>query len=88
MLSRIKSFHTQRFCTTRFGDSMSNFKKSETGLPQGIVINPLLLNTFIGDLPGISSFNGLTNAACFEDDLVVWFCAFKEEHFELNTVLN
>ncbi|GFY46754.1 putative RNA-directed DNA polymerase from transposon X-element [Trichonephila inaurata madagascariensis] len=79
-------FLSQRSCTTRFGNSVTSFKQSETGFPQDTVINPLLLNIFIDDMPGILTSYGLTNAALFADDFAVWCCASKEE--QLNTVMN
>ncbi|GFY43039.1 putative RNA-directed DNA polymerase from transposon X-element [Trichonephila inaurata madagascariensis] len=62
MIFWIKSILSQRFCATRFGDSVYSFKQSETGLPQGTVISPLLFNIFIDNLPGILTSDGLTIA--------------------------
>ncbi|KFM71137.1 putative RNA-directed DNA polymerase from transposon X-element, partial [Stegodyphus mimosarum] len=88
MLFWIRSFLSQRFCATRFRDSVSNFKQSETGLPQGTVISPILFNIFIDDLPSILISDGMTKVALFADDLVIWCYASKGDQFKLNTVLN
>ncbi|GFY07861.1 putative RNA-directed DNA polymerase from transposon X-element [Trichonephila clavipes] len=39
MLMWIRNFISQRFSAVRFGNAISSFKQSETGLPQGSVIN-------------------------------------------------
>ncbi|GFU34902.1 putative RNA-directed DNA polymerase from transposon X-element [Nephila pilipes] len=81
-------FLSQRFCTTRFGDSLSSFKQNETGLPQGTVISPTLFNIFINDLHALLSSDGLTSTALFADDLVIWCRSPKRDKSKLNTTLN
>ncbi|GFX82743.1 uncharacterized protein TNCV_1194181 [Trichonephila clavipes] len=55
----------------RFGNAISSFKQSETSLPQGTVISPILFNIFINDLPDLLASDGLTNTALFADDLAI-----------------
>ncbi|GFV15172.1 putative RNA-directed DNA polymerase from transposon X-element [Trichonephila clavipes] len=64
------------------------FKRSETGLPQGTVISPILFNIFINDLPDLLASDGLTNTALFADDLAIWCSTPKRDQFKLNTILN
>ncbi|GFY28930.1 putative RNA-directed DNA polymerase from transposon X-element [Trichonephila clavipes] len=68
----IRNFISQRFSAVRFGNAISSFKQSETGLPQGTVISPILFNIFINDLPDLLASDGLTNTALFADDLAIW----------------
>ncbi|GFW22447.1 torsin-1A [Trichonephila clavipes] len=71
MLMWIRNFISQRFSAVRFGNAISSFKQSETGLPQGTVISPILFNIFINDLPDLLASDGLTNTALFADDLAI-----------------
>ncbi|GFV37248.1 uncharacterized protein LOC103524116 [Trichonephila clavipes] len=78
----------QRFSAVRFGNAISSFKQSETGLPQGTVISPILFNIFINDLPDLLASDGLTNTALFADDLTIWCSTPKRDQSKLNTILN
>ncbi|GFU31211.1 probable RNA-directed DNA polymerase from transposon BS [Trichonephila clavipes] len=80
---RLKSF-----LGVRFGNAISSFKQSETGLPQGTVISPILFNIFINDLPDLLASDGLTNTALFADDLAIWYSTPKRDQSKLNTILN
>ncbi|GFT80572.1 putative RNA-directed DNA polymerase from transposon X-element [Trichonephila clavipes] len=66
----------------------TSFKQSETGLPQGTVISPILFNIFINDLPDLLASDGLTNTALFADDLAIWCSTPKRDQSKLNTILN
>ncbi|GFS50951.1 uncharacterized protein LOC103524116 [Trichonephila clavipes] len=88
MLMWIRNFISQRFSTVRFGNAISSFKQSETGLPQGTVISPILFNIFINDLPDLLASDGLTNTALFADDLAIWCSTPKRDQSKLNTILN
>ncbi|GFT61462.1 putative RNA-directed DNA polymerase from transposon X-element [Trichonephila clavipes] len=77
-----------RFSAVRFGNAISSFKQSETGLPQGTVISPILFNIFINDLPDLLASDGLTNTALFVDDLAIWSSTPKRDQSKLNTILN
>ncbi|GFV42044.1 probable RNA-directed DNA polymerase from transposon BS [Trichonephila clavipes] len=88
MLMWIRNFISQRFSAVRFGNAISNFKQSETGLPQGTVISPILFNIFINDLPDLLESDGLTNTALFVDDLAIWCSTPKRYQSKLNTILN
>ncbi|GFS49551.1 probable RNA-directed DNA polymerase from transposon BS [Trichonephila clavipes] len=78
----------KRFSAVRFGNAISSFKKSETGLPQGTVISTILFNIFINDLPDLLASDGLTNTALFADDLAIWCSTPKRDQSKLNTILN
>ncbi|GFX95270.1 putative RNA-directed DNA polymerase from transposon X-element [Trichonephila clavipes] len=78
----------KRFSAARFGNAISSFKQSETGLPQGTVISPILFNIFINDLPDLLASDGLTNTALFADDLAIWCSTPKRDQSKLNTILN
>ncbi|GFS48441.1 putative RNA-directed DNA polymerase from transposon X-element [Trichonephila clavipes] len=82
------NFISQRFSAVRFGNAISSFKQSETGLPQGTVISPILFNIFINDLPDLLASDGLTNTALFADDLAIWCSTPKRDQSKLNTILN
>ncbi|GFW81197.1 putative RNA-directed DNA polymerase from transposon X-element [Trichonephila clavipes] len=84
----IRNFISQRFSAVRFGNAISSFKQSETGLPQGTVISPILFNIFINDLPDLLASDGLTNTALFADDLAIWCSTPKRDQSKLNTILN
>ncbi|GFX85573.1 probable RNA-directed DNA polymerase from transposon X-element [Trichonephila clavipes] len=84
----IKNFISQRFSAVRFGNAISSFKQSETGLPQGTVISPILFNIFINDLPDLLASDGLTNTVLFADDLAIWCSTPKRDQSKLNTILN
>ncbi|GFV83855.1 probable RNA-directed DNA polymerase from transposon BS [Trichonephila clavipes] len=88
MLMWIRNFISQRFSAVRFGNAISSFKQSETGLPQGTVISPILFNIFINDLPDLLASDGLTNTALFADDLAIWCSTSKRDQSKLNTILN
>ncbi|GFV29293.1 probable RNA-directed DNA polymerase from transposon X-element [Trichonephila clavipes] len=88
MLMWIRNFISQRFSAVRFGNAISSFKQSETGLPQGTVISPILFNIFINDLPDLLASDGLTNTALFADDLAIWCSTPKRDQSKLNTILN
>ncbi|GFX99344.1 putative rna-directed dna polymerase from transposon bs [Trichonephila clavipes] len=88
MLMWIRNFISQRFSAVRFGNAISSFKQSETGLPQGTVISPILFNIFINDLPDLLASDGLTNTALFADDLAIWCSTPKKDQSKLNTILN
>ncbi|GFX84689.1 probable RNA-directed DNA polymerase from transposon X-element [Trichonephila clavipes] len=88
MLMWIRNFISQRFSAVRFGNAISSFKQSETGLPQGTVISPILFNIFINDLPDLLASDGLTNTALFADDLAIWCSRPKRDQSKLNTILN
>ncbi|GFX16730.1 putative RNA-directed DNA polymerase from transposon X-element [Trichonephila clavipes] len=77
-----------RLKSVRFGNAVSSFKQSETGLPQGTVISPILFNIFINDLPDLLASDGLTNTALFADDLAIWCSTPKRDQSKLNTILN
>ncbi|GFU10212.1 probable RNA-directed DNA polymerase from transposon BS [Trichonephila clavipes] len=76
------------FSAVRFGNAISSFKQSETGLPQGTVISPILFNIFINNLPDLLASDGLTNTALFADDLAIWCSTPKRDQSKLNTILN
>ncbi|GFU45968.1 probable RNA-directed DNA polymerase from transposon BS [Trichonephila clavipes] len=88
MLMWIRNFISQRFSAVRFGNAISSFKQSETGLPQGTVISFILFNIFINDLPDLLASDGLTNTALFADDLAIWCSTPKRDQSKLNTILN
>ncbi|GFU72930.1 probable RNA-directed DNA polymerase from transposon BS [Trichonephila clavipes] len=88
MLMWIRNFISQRFSAVRFGNAISSLKQSETGLPQGTVISPILFNIFINDLPDLLASDGLTNTALFADDLAIWRSTRKRDQSKLNTILN
>ncbi|GFV11996.1 uncharacterized protein LOC103524116 [Trichonephila clavipes] len=88
MLMWIRNFISQRFSAVRFGNAISSFKQSETGLSQGTVISPILFNIFINDLPDLLASDGLTNTALFADDLAIWCSTPKRDQSKLNTILN
>ncbi|GFX65144.1 probable RNA-directed DNA polymerase from transposon X-element [Trichonephila clavipes] len=88
MLMWVRNFISQRFSAIRFGNAISSFKQSETGLPQGTVISPILFNIFINDLPDLLASDGLTNMALFADDLAMWCSTPKRDQSKLNTILN
>ncbi|GFV08159.1 probable RNA-directed DNA polymerase from transposon BS [Trichonephila clavipes] len=85
MLMWIKNFISP---AVRFGNAISSFKQSETGLPQGTVISPILFNIFINDLLDLLASDGLTNTALFADDLAIWCSTPKRDQSKLNTILN
>ncbi|GFV57532.1 probable RNA-directed DNA polymerase from transposon BS [Trichonephila clavipes] len=88
MLMWIRNFISQRFSAVQFGNAISSFKQSETGLPQGTVISPILFNIFINDLPDLLASDGLTNTALFADDIAIWCSTPKRDQSKLNTILN
>ncbi|GIX75285.1 putative RNA-directed DNA polymerase from transposon X-element [Caerostris darwini] len=88
MFSLIKKFLSRFFCAARFEDSISCFKRSETGLPEDTAVSTTLFNDFISmlyDLPGILNSDGL---ALSEYNLVIWYSASKRDQSRLNTTLN
>ncbi|GFW50829.1 putative RNA-directed DNA polymerase from transposon X-element [Trichonephila clavipes] len=88
MLMWIRNFISQRFSAVRFGNDISSFKQSKTGLPQCTEISSILFNIFINDLPDLLASDGLTNTALFADDLAIWCSTPKRDRSKLNTILN
>lgn len=62
------------------GDSISELKKIETGVPQGGVLSPILFSIFINDIP-------IKNELLFADDLVTFFI-YKQKGFLEGKIIN
>ncbi|GIY16479.1 putative RNA-directed DNA polymerase from transposon X-element [Caerostris darwini] len=88
IFSWIKNLFSWLFYAARFGDSISSFKKSDTGLPQGTAISITLFKAFMNDLPDILNSDGLTNTALFKYNFVIWCSTSKREQYRLNTTIN
>jgi hypothetical protein len=86
MFTWIKNFVSQRFSAVRYGEAVSKFRQTETGLPQGTVISPILFNIFINDL--VDFLSPVVESALFADDLVMWGSAEKKHQDNLNGTLN
>ncbi|KAI5728792.1 hypothetical protein M8J77_021201 [Diaphorina citri] len=50
MFRWISEFISQRYCATRYSDSLSSYKQTHAGLPQGAVTSTTLFNVFVNDL--------------------------------------
>ena len=69
-LELIASFLTDRFQAVRVGNSMSNFKEINIGVPQGSVLGPILFILYIND---ISSISNIFKTCLFADDTTLIF---------------
>ena len=65
-LKFFESYLTDRQATTRVNNVMSDFIDTDTGMPQGTVLEPILFNIFINDLLRIDN-----NVVAFADDTVL-----------------
>ena len=68
--SFIKNFLQNRSIQVRVGNTYSQSKKLDMGLPQGSVLSPILFSIYIADLPHILSKD--TNSTQFADDICIW----------------
>ena len=66
----IKSFLRERSMQVRIGNSYSDFRTLEMGLPQGSVIAPILFNILLHDLPKHVSDSVVL--AQYADDICMW----------------
>ena len=70
LLSWIQSFLSNRSQSVRVHNSLSNYLKSTSGVPQGSVIGPLLFNLFINDITDL--FDSSAAAKLFADDIKIY----------------
>ena len=76
----------QRFSAVRYGYSIPSFKQTENSHMKEMVINPILFNVFINDLP--NTWSTWVNSALFANNLVMWNSISKENQDGLNVILN
>ena len=89
MFRWIYSFINQRFCCTKYGDSISKYKQSKKGLPQGSIISPTLFNILINDLPAdLQKSNNKVKCALYADDLVIWTSLPHMQQNQLSSIMN
>jgi len=68
MFSFIRSFLSNRSFQVRVGSSLSQIKYPANGIPQGIILSPVLFSILINDLPdGVRS-----RTALYADDFSFW----------------
>ena len=66
----IKSFLQGRSLQAKVGNTYSNFKSLQMGIPQGSVIAPMLFNILLYDLPSCLTNN--VNLVQYADDICMW----------------
>ena len=70
MTGFIQNFLSDRYIRVRIGNTYSNLRKLEMGVPQGSVLSPTLFNIYMADLPTI--FAKETEITQFADDICLW----------------
>ena len=88
MLRWFYNFLIQRFSATRYGETISKFKQSKRGLPQGSVSSTILFNLMINDLPKKLKESHNINCALYADDLVIWTSLKRKYHHQLTSQMN
>jgi hypothetical protein len=76
LIKWIISYLKNRKFSVRVGDSTSDEKNIETGVPQGGVLSPILFNIFINDIPK-ENLTNIRYSLLFADDLTSFFCYDK-----------
>jgi Reverse transcriptase (RNA-dependent DNA polymerase). len=71
MLRCIAEFISQRFCATKYSNTISKYKQTHRGLPQGAVLSTTLFNIYLNDLFQTLETSGMKVAA-FADDIAIW----------------
>ena len=72
-LNWLKSFITGRAFCIRVGNHLSDTRTLFTGVPQGSILSPLLLNIMLADFPDLSS---KVRPLLYADDITL-FCNAK-----------
>ena len=70
MLRFLMNFLDNRSIQVRVGNSYSNSKHIDMGLPQGSILSPILFNLFVADLPSIISKEA--TLVQYADDICLW----------------
>ena len=78
-LKLMQSYLCNRFQRTSVNASFSNWKKIETGFPQGSILGPLLFNIFLNDIFYFISNGNLCNYA---DDNTLYSVGKKPKHVQ------
>lgn len=66
---------------------MSDYKQMKTGVPQGVVVSPVLLKVIINNLSELKKINGI-KTSLYADNLVVWMLLLKNKHDQLLTKMD